>query len=151
MHRPFAWHPSPICVTILLQKSRGQGSLGHPQVLKRTEEKTIKIMTIHSHKIGNHRSKQLRTWTTKVECRTPARSTSRNFSSTGLALWEFCRKKRRMTGRKAPAYREKVAELQVLLLLDSAKHQIEKGGPPKKGGGIWVHPSAYPPPPSKTI
>ena len=39
-------------------------------------------------------------WTTEVECQLPARSTSPNSCSTGLALWEFFRK-------KAPHYRAK--------------------------------------------
>ena len=61
-----------------------------------------------THKIRNHPQPQGRAWTTGVEGRTPARSTSPNSCSAGLALREFIRKsavlqgKRWHTGEKEP-------------------------------------------------
>ena len=46
------------------------------------------------------------TWTTEVECQTPARSTSSNSCSTGPALWDFFRKVL-YSREKALAYRGK--------------------------------------------
>ena len=56
-------------------------------------------------------------WTTGVECRTPARSTSPNSCSTGPALWEFFRKSAALQGKRPWRTGEKVGKTQILLIL----------------------------------
>ena len=47
------------------------------------------------------------TWTTEVECQTPARSTSPNSCSTGPALWRFFRKSAVLQGKRPGVQRKR--------------------------------------------
>ena len=73
-------------------------------------------------------------WNREVECQTPARSTSPNSCSTGLALWEFFRK-------KVPYYRAKAPDAQGKRRpKDRYCFSCLKVSPPSKfgGGGLWM-------------